>query len=176
MVSRCRKLVPALVGVVSLVVPSVATADVVLEWNKRAIETAIANNANPFQQARFAAIVQLAVFEAVNAITGDHEPYLGTIEADSGASAEAAAVAAAHRVLSTYFQGSSGALDIARTDSLAAIPDGPAEDAGVAAGEAAAAAMLRCAPATVRRRSRSMSQGRRRPASGSRRRHAPSIP
>ena len=143
MVSRCRQsLVLALVGVVSLVVPSIARADVVSEWNKIAIETAIANNANPFQQARFAAIVQLAVFEAVNAITGDHEPYLGTIEADSGASAEAAAVAAAHRVLSTYFSGSSDALNASRVASLLAIPDGPAEDEGVAAGEAAAAAML----------------------------------
>ena len=106
MVSVCRQsLALALVGVVSLVVPSIAKADVVLDWNKIAVETAIKNAANPFQQARYAAIVQLAVFEAVNAITGDYEPYLGTIEAENGASAEAAAIAAAHRVLSTYFPG-----------------------------------------------------------------------
>ena len=88
------------------------------------------------------AIVRLAVFEAVNAITGGHEPYLGTIEADRGASAEAAAVAAAHRVLSTYFSASSAALDNYRTASLATIPDGPAETNGIDTGEAAAAAMI----------------------------------
>ena len=33
----------------------------------------------PFPQARSAAITQLAVFEAVNAITRDYEPYLGTL-------------------------------------------------------------------------------------------------
>ncbi len=146
MVSGCRQsLVLALVGVISLVVPSIAKADVVLDWNKIAVETAIANAANPFQQARFAAIVQLAVFEAVNAITGDYEPYLGTIGAEDGASAEAAAIAAAHRVLSTYFSANpmtAAALDAARTTSLAAIPDGPAKTNGIATGEAAAAAMI----------------------------------
>jgi hypothetical protein len=143
MVSGCRQsLVLALVGVISLVVPSIAKADVVLDWNKIAVETAITNAANPFQQARFAAIVQLAVFEAVNAITGDHEPYLGTIEAENGASAEAAAIAAAHRVLRTYFSASADALDAARSTSLAAIPDGPARTNGIATGEAAAAAMI----------------------------------
>ena len=71
---------------------------------------------NPFAQARFAAIVQLAVFEAVNAITGDYEPYLGTIVAPHGASADAAAIEAAYRVLSTYFPASASTLDpLART-------------------------------------------------------------
>ena len=55
--------------------------------------------ANPFLQTRSAAIVQLAVFEAVNAIVGDYEPYLGTIAAPPGASPDAAVVAAAHRAL-----------------------------------------------------------------------------
>ena len=58
---------------------AVASADVVLDWNVIAVNTAIANGQNPFAQARYAAIVQLAVFEAVNAITGDYQPYLGTI-------------------------------------------------------------------------------------------------
>ena len=70
-----------------------ARADVVLDWNAIAIDTAIANGQNPFDQARYAAITQLAVFEAVNAITGDYEPYLGTIVAPQGASADAAAIA-----------------------------------------------------------------------------------
>lgn len=43
------------------------------------------------------AIAHLALFEAVNAVTGDYKPYLGTITASPGASAEAAAVVAAQR-------------------------------------------------------------------------------
>ena len=49
--------------------PAVAKADAVLDWNLIAVNTAIANGQSPFAQARYAAIVQLAVFEAVNAIT-----------------------------------------------------------------------------------------------------------
>jgi hypothetical protein len=117
-------------------------ADVVLDWNKIAVETAIANGENPFAQARYGAIVQLAVFEAVNAITHDYEPYLGTIVAPSGASADAAAVQAAYAVLSTYFPGQQDALKMARANSLASIPDGQAKTDGMAVGNAAAAAML----------------------------------
>jgi hypothetical protein len=43
---------------------AIARADVVLDWNVIAVNTAIANSQNPFAQARFAAIVQLAVFES----------------------------------------------------------------------------------------------------------------
>jgi hypothetical protein len=82
------------------------------------------------------------VFEAVNTITGDYEPYLGTITAPPGASPEAAAVAAAHGVLRNYFPGIAASLDAMRASSLAAIPDGQAKDDGIAVGEAAAAAMI----------------------------------
>ena len=117
-----------------------ANADAVQDWN--AITVATTGTQNPFAQTRFAAITHLAMFEAVNAITRDYEPYLGTIAAPQGASAEAAAIAAAHRVLSTYFPASAATLDAARAASLAAIPDGQAEDDGIAVGEAAAAAMI----------------------------------
>src|SRR6201995_71460 len=98
---------------------AVAKADPVLDWNEIAVDTAVANGQNPFAQARYAAIVQLAIFEAVNAITGDYRPYIGTIVALHGASADAAAIQAAYRVLSTYFPASASTLDAARATSLA---------------------------------------------------------
>ena len=122
--------------------PAVAKADAVLDWNIIAVNTAVANGQNPFAQARYAAIVQLAVFEAVNAITGDYRPYLGTIVAPHGASADAAAIQAAYRVLSTYFPASASTLDTARANSLALIPDGQAKNDGIATGDAAALAMI----------------------------------
>jgi hypothetical protein len=82
------------------------------------------------------------MFEAVNAVTKRYKPYLGTVSAPEGASPRSAAVAAAHRVLSTYFPAAVSTLDAARVQSLAAIQDGPAEDKGIAVGEAAAAAMI----------------------------------
>src|SRR5438067_1927800 len=78
-----------------------ASADAVTDWNAIMQATVSAPPTNPFFQARWAAITQLAIFEAVNATTGGYEPYLGTIVAPPGASPEAAAVAAAHRTLVT---------------------------------------------------------------------------
>ncbi len=97
---------------------------------------------NPVVQARFAAITQLAVFEAVNAIDKDFDPYLGTVAAPRTASAEAAAVAAAHAVLKNYFPANAAALDAARAASLSRIADGIPKQQGLAVGAAAAAAMV----------------------------------
>ena len=119
--------------------PALAGADVVLDWNATMMATV---TGSPFVVQRFTAITQLAVFEAVNAVTGEYEPYLGTITAPPGASPEAAAAAAAHAVLSFYFPARAVLLDAALADSLMTVPDGPAEDAGVAVGRAAAAAMI----------------------------------
>ncbi len=119
-----------------------ASADVVLDWNAIAVNTAVANKANPFAQARYAAIVQLAVFEAVNSITHKYQPYLGTITAQPDACPEAAAVEAAYQVLITYFPGSAPTLNPAYATSMGAIPDGQPKLDGIAVGDAAAAAMI----------------------------------
>lgn len=117
-----------------------AHADAVTDWN--AIMQTTVTSSNAFVQARSNAIVELAVFEAVNAVTGEYRPYLGTISAPAGASAEAAAIAAAHRTLVTLYPGSTAALDAAEAVSLSAIPDGQGKTDGVAVGEAAASAIL----------------------------------
>ena len=127
-----------------LLVSAAARADAVLDWNKIAVDTAVANQQNPFAQARYAAIVQVAVFEAVNAIKRDYKPYLGTIAAPPRASAEAAAIEAAYKVLSTYFTdpASQAALAADRAQSLASIPNNQAKLDGIAVGDAAAQAMI----------------------------------
>ena len=56
---------------------SAAHADAVTDWNAIMQATVAAPPTNPNFQTRWGAIVQLAVFEAVNAIVGDYEPYLG---------------------------------------------------------------------------------------------------
>ncbi|HEX7037440.1 MAG TPA: vanadium-dependent haloperoxidase [Pseudomonadales bacterium] len=121
--------------------PAVTDADVVADWNGIML-TLIGDQPPPYQN-RYAAITQLAVFEAVNAVTGDYEPYLGTITPAPGASARAAAASAAHGVLRHYFPDHADRLDASLAESLGGIPDGPARDGGIAVGEAAAAAMIR---------------------------------
>ncbi len=138
-----RVLAIALVAMLSLTASSARAApgsDVVLEWN--AIMATTISSQNPFAQARIAAITQLAVFEAVNAITDQFDPYLDPISAPAGASAQAAAVTAAHDVLVNYVPGAATSLDAAEATSLAAIPDAQSKDDGVAVGAAAAAALI----------------------------------
>lgn len=140
-----RKSVPRVIrtAMAALVLsPSVLFADVVLDWNSIMQATVGAGSPAPFIQARYAALTQLAVFEAVNTITGEYKPYLGTLTAPAGASPEAAAIAAAHTVLKNYFPNSAASLDDARAASLAAIMEGPAKSAGIATGEAAARAVI----------------------------------
>lgn len=119
---------------------ALSTNDPVLEWNAIMVSTTAGQN--PVVQARFAAITQLAVFEAVNAIDKDFDPYLGSVIAPASASAQAAAVAAAHAVLKNYFPANASVLDAARAASLARIADGLRKQDGIAVGEAAAAAMI----------------------------------
>ncbi|HVQ16225.1 MAG TPA: hypothetical protein VMS40_21635, partial [Vicinamibacterales bacterium] len=129
------------VAVFALVLtPALARADVVLTWNDLAVRTFIGQGQSPFAQARYMAIVQLAVFEAVNAITRDYEPYVGVI-APVGASPRAAAATAAYRVLKNYFP-AAPLIDSEYAASLAAIPAGRAKTRGIATGEAAAAAII----------------------------------
>ena len=134
-----RRTAAALVAA-TVLAPAAAGADGVLDWNAIMVRTVAPQN--PFAQGRTAAIVQLAVFEAVNSVTGDYRPYLGTLPPAPKASADAAAVAAAHGVLRALVPADAASLDAARAASLAAIPDGPEKAEGVLAGGAAAAAML----------------------------------
>ena len=118
--------------------PAVAKADAVLDWNLIAVNTAIANGQNPFAQARYAAITQLAVFEAINAITGDYQPYLTERRRPPWRFSRRSSHQAAYHVLSYYFPASSSTLLTARASSMALIPDCQAKSDGIATGDAPA--------------------------------------
>jgi hypothetical protein len=120
--------------------PKVTSDAVVLEWNEIAYKAV--GTQPPFPQARAMAIVQVAVFEAVNAISNRYEPYLGGISASPDASTEAAAIVAAHDVLVSLVPAQAGNFDTRRDASLAVIPDGQSKTDGISVGAAAAAAVL----------------------------------
>jgi hypothetical protein len=129
-----------------LVGPAVAQADVVGDWNAIAQAETLLLRPTAHGQTRGIAMVQGAVYDAVNAIDRGHQPYLVDLDevaAQPWLSQDAAAATAAHRVLKAITPDARHAgLDTAYTTTLAGIPDGPIEQGGVAAGEAAAAAML----------------------------------
>jgi hypothetical protein len=129
-----------------LVAPAVARADVVGDWNAIAQAETVLLRPSAHGQARGIAMVEGAVYDAVNAIDRGHEPYLidlAQVGAQPWVSQDAAAATAAYRVLRAITPSARHAgLDVAYTATLAGIPNGPLEQGGVAAGEAAAAAML----------------------------------
>jgi hypothetical protein len=91
-----------------------------------------------------ATIAQLAMFDAVNAVLdGNFTPFVSKPTAAPGASAEAAAIAAAHRVARSDFPSLADAIDATYANSLARLAATlPEIEAGVAVGEAAANAVL----------------------------------
>jgi hypothetical protein len=130
--------------IVLLVAIYVSAQNVVVQWNAIA-STTIVTNAKDASVASglWFAYVHLAVFDAVNAIDHRFQPYLFTANAPAGANQDAAAVAAAHRVLVSYFPSQQTTLDAQFATSVAAIPDSPANIwAGLAVGEAAANALV----------------------------------
>jgi hypothetical protein len=117
-------------------------ADAVLQWNEVAVEATRVARLSPNAQTRALAMVHGAVFDAVNGIEGGYAPYLVTRRAPIWASEEAAAAVAAHDVLVSLLPAQQATLDAALASSLAAVPDGRAEDAGVAYGKLVADGML----------------------------------
>jgi len=150
--------VAILAALALLAMPAMAHANAVTDWNRIASDTLIAfpgpaGGAGPTVQLNFG-LTQGAVYDAVNAIEPRNRPYLlGTPFAPTS-SKDAAAATAAYRMLSSIVSGVPATIPFPNratvlanlatqyAASLAAIPDGAAKANGIAAGEAAAAAML----------------------------------
>ena len=132
-----------LVSLFVLACGTIHAGNVVTDWNTIASTTIVTNGGkNPAASAVWFAYSSLAVYDAVNAITGQHQPFYYRFAAPANASTGAAAVAAAHRVLVNYFPSQQTALDSQFTTSLAGVADGGDKTAGVAVGEAAAMAVI----------------------------------
>jgi hypothetical protein len=100
-----KTFVAAAVAVAALCVPSIASADVVVDWNATLVNAMYTAHTAPQLGTRIGAIVQTSVFDAVNGITRKYSQFrpdlLGT--APHGASAPAAAASAAYTALVAIF-------------------------------------------------------------------------
>ncbi|MFL6015011.1 MAG: vanadium-dependent haloperoxidase [Gaiellaceae bacterium] len=141
----------ALAAAIALVVPGLAAAgNEVTKWNEISLNAIVGSPpafptppaflSAPPASAVFVAMVQGAVYGAVNAADRHGRPYL-IDRSYPKASADAAAATAAYKVLSALYPGQQAAFDAAYAASLTAIPD-QGEGQGRAVGEMAATAML----------------------------------
>jgi hypothetical protein len=111
----------------------------VAEWNAIASGTFNADaTKRPPVQFLYMGFVQAAVYDAVVGIHPRYEPYLYRARAPRGASAAAAAVAAAHKIVVSYSPSAQATVDTAYAASLARIPDGRSKTDGIAYGTAVA--------------------------------------
>lgn len=128
-----------------------AFADSVTDWNAVADARSVPFGGPP-QRAYLIAMAQIAVHDALNSIDPRYESYSVLPLANPGASPDAAVAAAARDVLVSQLSRPGGvladklaaiaAINAQYAAALAAIADGNAKSWGIAAGQAAAAAII----------------------------------
>jgi hypothetical protein len=133
--------------------------DAVTAWNANAGVAAtaacIAPIDNPLHESRIYAMMHIAIHDALNAIDRRSRPYAFDMQAEPGASPDAAVAAAARDVLvpligelplelvsQSCIDAGVASVEADYTAALAAIPDDQAKADGIAVGQAAAAAIL----------------------------------
>jgi hypothetical protein len=136
-----------------------AGGDAVTVWNANAGVAAtaacIAPLNNPLHESRIYAMMHVAIHDALNAIDRRSRPYALDVQAEAGASPDAAVAAAARDVLvpligqlplelhtQACIDAGVASVEAAYVAALAAIPDDQAKAQGIAVGQAAAAAIL----------------------------------
>jgi hypothetical protein len=151
-----RKTVPGTVTVIAAALVLASTGPAVAQdgpsgrpdtyvtsWDATAMQATVAAGFGPAPAYMVFAYAGIAVYDASVAVLGGGDPFAVEVQAPPGASAEAAVSAAAYQVLLHHFPLQAEAvLDPAYEASLASIPDGAAEDAGVTVGEQVAAALI----------------------------------
>jgi hypothetical protein len=98
-----------------------ARADEVADWNRQLQQSILTANSSPLATNRITAIVQVAVFDAVNGIERRYTPIHADFDAPPGASLRAAVVQAAYATLVRFFPAQADTLGARRKASLAAI-------------------------------------------------------
>jgi len=99
-------------------------ASQVVQWNQTLLVIVRTPGAQPatIHPTRSFAIMHAAIYDAVNAIDGTHQPYLVRLGASHFASQEAAAAAAAHEVLVKLYPSFQATLDAQLQQALAQLP------------------------------------------------------
>ena len=117
----------------------------VIQWNRNLLVIVRTPGAQSptVHPTRSFAIMHAAIYDAVNAIDRTHQPYLIRLTGvPRSASQDAAAVAAAHRVLAALYPAFKTALDAELQQSLAQIADGQDKVAGIRIGQTVADSIL----------------------------------
>jgi membrane-associated phospholipid phosphatase len=148
---KTRPLLRTLVFCIALSITFLAKGDVVTDWNNAALD-AIRGDSTvsppipptpPPRASRALAILHASIYDAVNGIVRSQKPYFVKERGPTNASEEAAASAAAHKVLITLFPAYTDKFDKLHEATLAKIREGTHKRRGLAWGESVANQILR---------------------------------
>jgi hypothetical protein len=117
-------------------------AEVIAEWNDKAVAYVLGRGLGPPPAERIVAMVHVAMFDAVNSIEPKYRPYHSRVPASPSASKEAAAAAAAGAVLAAAHPDTAAQTNELLAAYLGGLPDGPSKEEGISIGRAAATKIL----------------------------------
>jgi hypothetical protein len=117
---------------------SADSAQVIIDWNDTLLAAIVQDKTAPPKAARAMAIVNAAIYDAVNAIAPAAPSYWVNLNASPGASVEAAASEAAYQTLKALFPNQTAKFDAKRRQ----VPESLAETAGRSIGQSVATAIL----------------------------------
>ena len=142
-VFRCFRF-GALLAPALLIMTSTLRADVFLDWNQIACEVfkQDVEFQNPGLSSRSMAMMNIAMYDAVNGLTPRYQPFYGHQAPPALASPEAAAIQAAYHVLSSNYPSQQSYLDAALATSLYSFPTDAATTNGIDYGERVAKDIL----------------------------------
>ena len=126
--ARARRLVITAAALAALALPAAARGDAVTDWNGYANAAIFSTGPAAHSAVLSTAMVQGAVYDAVNAIAGGYQPYLPTPGADPTYSQDAAAATAAFRVVLKLVPSQAATLQMRYDSSLVGDPRRAGED------------------------------------------------
>src|SRR5260370_24524136 len=119
-----------------------ARCDVILDWKGKAEAIGIAKQLPNVPNAHGLAMLNIAMFEAVNAIDRRYAPYKLNLTAERTTSREAAAASAAYDILVALYPDQKADLDATLAASLSGIAETEAKSKGIELGKKAAAGVI----------------------------------
>jgi hypothetical protein len=110
-------------------------ANVILDWNSLAIDAIRNDDTGPTLSTRNLAILHTSIYDAVNSIQRTHQPFRFQVDPSGSASAEAAAVSAAHQVMVSLYPSLKARADALYSTYVEGVPPSVDFTNGIALGQ-----------------------------------------
>lgn len=117
-------------------------ADPAIEWNKAMLDAIRGDNSGPTLSTRNLAIMNGAIYDAVNSVERTYLPYHRWLPVPEPVAVEAAAVAAGYEVMRVLYPGYQSRTEELKAQLSQSLPPGPATTNGLALGRSAALSLL----------------------------------